>query len=115
MTTPIIYTFMKAQERHNFLEQTVGPIPQETESLVRLKWLAIIAPTAVLILVPIQLLLIYLYNRMGHPWCNFFQQFNEEYKENEDLGVRWKHTIRKRNSSLMRPLMSNSSLKRHHL
>ena len=86
MTTPVIYAYTKAQERNAFLEDTIGPIRPETESLERLRILAITAPLVALVLVPIQLVLLYLYNCFGHPWCNFFQQFNGEDINSPDFG-----------------------------
>ena len=87
MTTPVIYAFTKAQERNAILEDTIGPVPQETESLERLRMLAITAPVCAVILVPIQALLIYLYNHFGHPWNNFFKEFNAEDRYSDDFGV----------------------------
>ena len=86
MTTPIIYAFTKAQERQYYLEQTIGPIHQETEAYEMLRVLSIVAPSVALILVPIQIMLIYLYNTHGHPWCQFFKQFNAGDRKTNGFG-----------------------------
>ena len=75
MLIPMIYLLMKAQERHDFLEATIRPMSQETECLSRLQAIVIAASSIVGLIVPIQIILIYIFNLKGHPWSNFFKQF----------------------------------------
>ena len=75
MLVPLVYAFFAAQTRQNFLIRTIGPIPQETEAYEKLMLLAIIMPSLSILAVPIQMALIYGFNKAGHPWKIFFEQF----------------------------------------
>ena len=75
MLYPLFHAYFAAMTRQNFLEDTIGPIAQETRCLEKLNYLTITMTSLVASAVPIQMILIVLYNRMGHPWSNFFKQF----------------------------------------
>ena len=75
MLFPLFFATLSAQERQNFLESTIGPIPQETKCFENLNHLTIVMACLVSSAVPIQLFLISVYYRMGHPWSNFFKKF----------------------------------------
>ena len=75
MLVPMVYAFFAAQNRQNFLLRTIGPIPQETEAYENLRLLAIIMPSICVFAAAIQMALIYGFNKAGHPWKIFFQQF----------------------------------------
>ena len=75
MLFPLFRTTFAAQNRQHFLESTIGPIPQETMCLENLNYLTIVMACLVSSAVPIQIFLITVYYRMGHPWSNFFKKF----------------------------------------
>ena len=76
LVTPLIYTFANVKERHQFLEDTIGPVPLEIEAMERLRWLTIFAPLLVVLSIPAQFLVIWLFNKYGHPWARFFNEFS---------------------------------------
>ena len=75
MLCPLFFATLAARERQNFLESTIGPIPQETMCLENLNYLTVVMACLVSSAIPIQIFLISVYYRMGHPWSNFFKQF----------------------------------------
>ena len=75
MLFPLFHAFLATKERHEFLEKTIGAIPQEKECFEKLYNLTITMASLVGSAAPIQMILISIYNRMGHPWSNFFKQF----------------------------------------
>ena len=79
---PATYTYINAKKRHTFLEETIGTLPLEDLSMQRLEWIVALAPTLIIISIPLQLGLIWAFNKYGHPWKRFFMKFSENREKN---------------------------------
>ena len=75
LLTPLLVLFIIVKERHFFLEQTIGAIPHEWDTVYQVRALLIIGIASVCLLLATQLLLFWLYNYYGHPWNRFFKEF----------------------------------------
>ena len=78
LLTPLLVLFINVKERHVFLEQTIGAIPLEWDTYYQVRAMLIFGFASVLLLVPTQLLLFWLYNYYGHPWNRFFKEFSTD-------------------------------------
>ena len=68
---PILFLYMNAIERHQFLESTIGSVTLEKEALNTIWILVTYSLTTVLSLPVIQIVLLWAYNIYGHPWKRF--------------------------------------------
>ena len=75
---PAIYTYTNIKVRHHFLEETISPLPLESIAMQRWEWIVVSAPLLVMLSVPLQLALIYSFNKYGHPWKRFFGEFSQK-------------------------------------
>ena len=87
LITPLIYLYSAVSLRHSFLENTIGPLPLEIEAMNRIHSLVIVSLIAVLSSMPLQILLIYTFNKYGHPWCRFYNEFSSEEMDLEHFGI----------------------------
>ena len=72
---PLLYLYNAASTRHKLLEDTVGAVPLEIEAMNRIFWLLIIAVLLITLSSPLQVTLLYAFNKYGHPWKRFFNEF----------------------------------------
>ena len=79
---PATYTYVNAKKRHTFLKETIGTLPLEDLAMQRLEWIVTLAPTLIIISIPLQLGLIWAFNKYGHPWKRFFIKFSENREKN---------------------------------
>ena len=84
LVCPILYTYTNVKTRHQFLKDTIGPVPLEIDSMETVYYLAICAPLIIILSVLLQCLLIWIYNKYGHPWERFF---NEIFKDEKNVGT----------------------------
>lgn len=73
LIAPAIYTYTKIISRHKFLEDTIGAVPKEIMAMKNIESIAIAAPMLVILSLPVQLGLMWAFNRYGHPWKAFLQ------------------------------------------
>ena len=64
--------------RHQFLEDTIGPVPLESSAMQNMELLVILAPLFILLSVPVQFGFIWGFNKYGHPWKMFFREFSHQ-------------------------------------
>ena len=69
-----MYTYSNIETRHQFLEETIGPVPLESQALQNMKLIVIIAPIVVLLSIPVQFGFIWAFNKHGHPWKMFLSK-----------------------------------------
>ena len=75
---PAIYTYTNVKARHLFLEETIGPVPLESQAMQNMTLIVIIAPIVVLLSIPVQFGFIWAFNKYGHPWKIFLSNFDQE-------------------------------------
>ena len=81
LISPAIYTYTNVKRRHQFLEDTIGATELETEAMIKWEYIVTIAPTIVILSIPIQLLLLWAFNMYGHPWKRFLTEFAKKPKK----------------------------------
>ena len=84
---PLLYLYNAASTRHKLLEDTVGAVPLEIEAMNRIFWLLIIAVLLITLSSPLQVALLYAFNKYGHPWKRFFNEFCFKDKQSREFGV----------------------------
>ena len=77
---PAMYTYTNVKVRHQFLDDTIGPLPLESVAMQRWQIIVILAPLLVIPSIPLQLGLIWSFNKYGHPWKRFFGEFSRKPK-----------------------------------
>jgi hypothetical protein len=78
---PALYTYTNIKARHQFLEETIGPLPLESIAMQRWDWIVMSSPLFVILSIPLQLGLIWAFNKYGHPWKRFFHEFSKKPKK----------------------------------
>ena len=78
---PAIYTYTNIKVRHHFLEETISPLLLESIAMQRWEWIIVSAPLLVISSIPLQLVLIWAFNKYGHPWKRFFREFSKKPKK----------------------------------
>lgn len=76
MVIPALYIYSNITRRNAFLEETVGLLPIESLATQRWEWIVAMVPSLIIISVPMQLVLIFAFNKYGHPWKRFFAEFS---------------------------------------
>ena len=76
LVLPAFYAYMAISTQHQFLENTIGTLRLETAAKERWDWIIILMPSLILLSIPLQLGLIWAFNKHGHPWKRFFQEFS---------------------------------------
>ena len=74
MVCPAIYLLSNVTERHFFLTTTVGPVFLEVEAMNSLMSFVNLSLTTVLVSIPLQIALFWMYNLFGHPWKRFLYE-----------------------------------------
>lgn len=77
LVCPLLYTYIQVKTRHQFLEDTIGPLELEIEAINNFELLLISSITLITVSVPLQALLFWLYNKYGHPWKRFFNEISK--------------------------------------
>ena len=85
LLVPAFYTYANIKRRNAFLETTVGLLPLESLATERMEWIVAIMPSLIIISVPLQLFLIWAFNRYGHPWKRFFAEFSKLPKRSSNV------------------------------
>ena len=75
LVSPIFYLFSKVAPRHQFLESTIGPVDKEITTMENLQNIVTVAPVILVFSVPLQICLMWLFQKYGHPWKIFFHKF----------------------------------------
>ena len=78
---PAIFTYGRMKTRHQFLEDTIGPVPLESSAMQNMERLVILAPLFILLSVPVQFGFIWGFNKYGHPWKMFFREFSYQQSQ----------------------------------
>ena len=91
---PAIFTYGRIKTRHQFLEDTIGPVPLESLAMQNMELLVILAPLFILLSVPVQFGFIWGFNKYGHPWKMFFREFSHQ-QSSTDTSNTEKGTINK--------------------
>ena len=85
LISPAIYTYINVKNRHQFLEDTIGPVPLESFVMQRWEWIVTIGPSLILLSIPVQIGLIWAFNKYGHPWKRFFCEFSQQPKKSSNV------------------------------
>ena len=85
LISPAIYTYTNVKNRHQFLEDTIGAIPLETFVMHRWDWIITIAVSLVILSVPLEINLVWAFNKYGHPWKRFFREFSPNPKQTSNI------------------------------
>ena len=83
---PLIYLCNTASARHKLLEDTIGAVPHEIEAMDRITLLMMISLLLVILSIPTQVTLLYVFNMYGHPWKRFFNEFSSKEKQSRRYG-----------------------------
>ena len=78
---PALYAYGNIKERHQFIEETIGALPLESTAMQRWQWIVTLAPCLVIFSIPLELGLIWIFNKYGHPWKRFFGEFSQRPKK----------------------------------
>ena len=95
LVLPGFYAYTAITNQHQFLENTIGTLPLENAAKERWDWIIILMPILILLSIPLQLGLIWAFNKHGHPWKRFFQEFSRlpNSKTTHDQGNVSSHVI----------------------
>ena len=74
MVSPMVYLLSNVTERHLFLTTTVGAVFLEVEAMNSIQNFVNFSIAAVLISIPLQIALYWMYNLIGHPWKRFIYE-----------------------------------------
>jgi len=87
LVVPAFYTYSNIKKRNTFLEDSIGLLPLETEATQRWEWIVTLVPILVITSVPMQLVLIWAFNKYGHPWKRFFAEFSRLPKRSSKVSA----------------------------
>ena len=75
LISPAFYLFSKVAPRHQFLESTIGPVEKEITTMENLENIVTLAPIILVFSVPLQITLMWLFQKYGHPCKILFHNF----------------------------------------
>ena len=87
LVLPAIYTYSNVKRRNSFLQDTVGLLPLESIATQRWGWIIVLIPSMIIMSVPLQLVLIWAFNKYGHPWKRFFAEFSVSPKRSSTISA----------------------------
>ena len=87
LVVPAFYTYSNIKKRNTFLEDSIGLLPLETVATQRWEWIVTLVPILVIASVPMQLVLIWAFNKYGHPWKRFFAEFSRLPKRSSKVSA----------------------------
>ena len=72
------------EERHQLLLSTIGVFKEESEACSLFKRLSWLLPTLLTIFTLVDLLLVLLYHKLGHPWARILKEVGTTPPLNEE-------------------------------
>ena len=109
LISPMLYTYINVQERHQFLEDTIGPVKEESEAMARFQFLIVFAPIVIVLCFPLQVLFIWLYNKYGHPWKKFFREISKSSSKNKQENISYELSHKDQQSPFISESNQNSN------